>query len=83
MVDEGQDGWRRWRGRRSERGEVQEEVTVERTAACIKDGALDIVRAFESADSSVVQGVGVACMCKTEAKFADTGLAAKSGLHVG
>jgi hypothetical protein len=69
LVDEGQDGWRRWRGRRSERGEVQEEVTVERTAACIKDGALDIVRAFESADSSVVQGVRVTYMCKNAWKL--------------
>lgn len=67
LAGEGQHGRRRRRGRRSERGEVQKEVAVERTAAGVEDGALDFVRALESADSSVVQSVGVACMCK-EAK---------------
>jgi len=62
-LDEGKHGWWGRRGRRSEGVEVQEEVAVERAAAGVEDGALDVVRSLEATNASVVEGVGVTCEC--------------------
>jgi len=59
LAGEGHHGRRRRRGRRAERCEVQKKIAVERTAAGVKDGALDVVRAFKATNTSVVQGVRI------------------------